>query len=259
MTGRLNITAETPLIIENEKNIIPIIIVDTSENSDIEKLMQKIKTYENGILILSDKIVVSSNLLNQDRSIDLTNVPAGVIDNKQEFLNMLDENNMMYIYMLIFETVFIYLFIVYLSSNIVDAVVLGVLGYIFARIVRLRLRFKATFNIGIHALTLPILLNLIYIAINTFIGFKISYFQWMYTSISYIYVAVAILMIKAEIINQKIQLMQLQKIQEQANEEEKLEEEEEKQAKQDKDNNKEEKKDKKEKELDGEQPEGSNA
>lgn len=255
--GRLEITAETPLLIENEKNIIPIIAIDASENADREGLMQKIKNYENGILILSDKIVVSSSLLNEDRSIDLTDVPAGVIDNKQELMNMLDETNMMYIYMLIFETVFIYLFIVYLTSNLVDAFVLGVLGYIFARIVKLRLRFKATLNIGLHALTLPIFLNLIYIAINTFTGFKINHFQWMYTSISYIYVAVAILMIKAEIINQKIQLIELEKIQEKVAEEEQVEEKpEEKEDKQDDDKKK---KDKKDENLNGEQPEGSNA
>jgi len=106
------------------------------------------------------------------------------------------------------------LFIVYLSSNAVDSIVLGALGFVFARIVRLKLKFKATFNIGVHALTLPIILNLIYIIVNTYSGFTVTYFGWMYTTISYIYVAVAILMIKAEIINQKIELTKINKIQE---------------------------------------------
>jgi len=78
---------------------------------------------------------------------------------------------------------------------------------------KLRLRYKATFSLGAHAITLPVILNLIYVIINTYTGFTINNFQWMYTSISYIYVVVAILMIKTEIINQRIQLIKLQEIQ----------------------------------------------
>ena len=66
----------------------------------------------------------------------------------------------------------------------------------------------------------------------------------MYTTISYIYVAVAILMIKTEIINQRIQLIRLQKIQEKVAKEEQIDIEK--------------PKEKKEK-GEGEQPEGSNA
>ena len=235
------------------------IIIDTSENVDTEKLVQKINAHENGIAFLSDRIIVSSSLLIEDKSISLEGIPEGAIDNKQELLSLLDESNMIYIYILIFETILIYFFIIYLASNFVDVIVLGALGYIFARIVRLRLRFKATFNIGIHAISLPILLNTAYIIVNTFTGFKINHFQWMYTSISYIYVAVAILMIKTEIINQKIQLMQLKRIQENLEEtqDEEIgdkEDKEEKEEKQDK-----EKEENKKDDIGNEQPEGNNA
>jgi len=257
--GKLTINSKEPIIIENEKSIVPIIIIDTDKDSNIEKHLEKIKLYDTGILVLNDKVTISNNLLAQDQSIYYSNVFAENISSKEEFINLLSGNNMIYTYMLFFITIFVYLFIIYFSSNIVDAIVLGALGYIFARIVRLRLRFKATFNIGIHALTLPIILNLIYIMVNTFTNFTISYFQWMYTTISYIYVAVAILMIKTEIINQKIQLMKLEKIQTKVAEEETLEEDEPKKKK--KEEKKEEQKDEKEdKEKDnGEQPEGSNA
>ncbi len=122
---------------------------------------------------------------------------------------------------------------------------------------KIRLRYKATFNIGVHALTLPLLLNLIYIIVNLFTGFEIRHFQWMYTSISYIYVVVAILMIKTEIINQKIQLIKLREIQ--ANEAKKAEEKDTEEKEKDKEA-KEDKKDEEEKNqgTDGE-PEGSNA
>lgn len=253
--GKLTISSKEPIIIENEKSIVPIIIIDTDKDANTEKHLEKINLYDTGILILNDRITISNNLLAQDQSIYYSNVFTENINSKEEFLNLISGNNMLYTYMLFFVTIFVYLFIIYFSSNLVDAVVLGALGYIFARIVKLRLRFKATFNIGIHALTLPIILNLIYIMVNTFTNFTISYFQWMYTTISYIYVAVAILMIKTEIINQKIQLMKLEKIQTKVAEEDTIEEEpKEKEEKKPED----EKKEEKEKDN-GEQPEGSNA
>lgn len=148
---------------------------------------------------------------------------------------------------------------IYIISNFIDILILGVLGYLFGRIVRLRLKYKATFNIGTYALTLPIILNLIYIIVNTFTGFEIKYFNIMYTSISYIYVAVAILMIKAEIISQKIQLIRIKQIQKQVSEEaeEKIPDEKDEKGQEEK---KEKEKDNKEKgKTAGEEPEGSNA
>ena len=82
--------------------------------------MKKVKKYENGLLILSDKIVISSNLFNEDRAIELSSISGGAIDNKQEFLDMLNNSKITYICMIVFETAFIYLFIVYLASNFVD-------------------------------------------------------------------------------------------------------------------------------------------
>ena len=51
---------------------------------------------------------------------------------------------------------------------------------------------------AIHALTLPIILNLAYIFINTLTGFKIEYFQIMYNIVSYIYILAAVLIIKSD-------------------------------------------------------------
>lgn len=161
---------------------------------------------------------------------------------------------MLQVYGAFIFTILIYLFVAYFISNMLDVLVLGILGYIFARIVKIKLRYKAAFNISVYAITLPILLNLLYLIVNTFTGFQIEYFQWMYTSISYIYVVVAILMIKTEIIHQRIQLIKLREIQKQASEEAK---EVEPRNQEKKEEDKEEKEDKKEKT--GEEPEGSKA
>jgi len=254
--GKLNVKTEEPIIIENKESAIPIIIIDTSEHVNINKLEEKASLYNNGIILVSNRVIISSELLSQNQTISYSNLIGQDINNKEEFINMISTKNMIYTYMIFFMTIFVYLFIVYLSSNAVDSIVLGALGFVFARIVRLKLKFKATFNIGVHALTLPIILNLIYIIVNTYSGFTVTYFGWMYTTISYIYVAVAILMIKAEIINQKIELTKINKIQEEKNEnEEDNIEKEEKETKEDK----KEKKENEEKDKTGEEPETNNA
>ncbi len=256
--GILTVSAEEePIIIESEEELIPIIIIDTSEDANVEEYEEKINLYDMGIIVLKDKIIVSSSFLTQDENINYSSIFQENIESKEELLGLISGNNIGQIYVVFLSTIFIYLFVVYFTSNLIDGIVLGVLGYLFARIVRLRLKFKATYNIGLHALTLPILLNLIYIMVNTFTNFTITHFQWMYTTISYIYVAVAILMIKTEIINQKIQLIKLERIQEKVAEEEQIEVEEPKEEKKEKDGEKKEQEDKKKDE--GEQPEGSNA
>lgn len=200
-----------------------------------------------------------SKVLTGEESIYYSNIITEDIQNKAEFINLLSGSNIMYVYLLFGLTIFIYMFMVYLASNLVDAIILGAIGYIFARIVKVRLKYKATFIMGIYALTLPIILNLIYIIVNTFTGFTISYFQWMYTTISYIYIAVAILMIKTEIITQQLQLAKITQIQEEIHEEVLEEERKETEEDKSKEEQKEEKEEKKENKQSGEQPEGSNA
>ena len=231
---------------------MPVVIIDTSEEADRESLIEKINAYNNGILVLSDRAVISSEIFIEDEEILYSNLEIEDIESKEEIVDLLTIDTEK-IYVAFAITIFIYLFTIYCISNIIDAVILGMLGYVFARIVGLRLKYKATFNIGIYSLTLPIILKLIYISINTMTGFVINYFGWMYTSISYIYVAVAILMIKAEIINQKIELMKLQAIQEKVVEEAVEEETKKEEKSEEEDKNEEKEQD------DGEQPEGSNA
>lgn len=206
---------------------------------------------------MSDKMILQSNLLNTEETIYYSNIFSFDIVGKTNFLNMISGRNLLYTNIAFFVTLLIYLFVVYLSSNLVDCVVLGAIGYLFARIMKLRLRFRATFNIGVHAISLPLILNLIYIIVNLFTGFEIRYFQWMYTTISYIYVVVAILMIKTEIINQKIQLIKLREIQ--AKEAKEAEEERPKEETKEENREEDKKQSEKEKEKSDGEPEGSNA
>lgn len=257
--GKLNVKSDEKIEIISEDNIIPAVIVDTSEEANIDENLKKVEPYQVGIVFSSDRVILQSSFLAENETIYYSDILENDISNKAELLEMISFSNASGLYFTFFITILIYLFTVYFSSNIIDAIVLGVLGYIFARIVRLRLKYRACFNIGVYALTLPLLLNLIYVLVNTYTGFEISHFQWMYTSISYIYVAVAILMIKTEIINQKIQLIRLREIEKQAKEEAIEKPDEEKQEEDKEEKEKEDKENKEEKKSNGEEPEGSNA
>lgn len=261
--GELKVQSDEEIIIENENSVVPIIIVNTSENANQNSYEAKLKGYDVGILLLSDKMVFSSSVLQEPQSISYSELLDEDIENKEELLNAISTRNIMQYYLIFGGTLAIYLYVLYFMSSLIDAIVLSVLGYLIARFLKIRLKYKATFNIGIHSLTLSIILNLIYILVNTFTGFEIKYFQWMYTSISYIYVVVAILMIKTEIINQKIQLVRLRQIQEkearEAEEAEKEEKQEDKKEEKQDENKQEEQEKEKKSETSGEEPEGSNA
>ena len=144
-------------------------------------------------------------------------------------------------------------------NTFIDAAMLGVLGLIVARLIGIRMKYKATVNIGIHALTLPLILQIIYLTVNILTGFEVKYFQWMYTTISYIYVVVAILMIKTQFINQQIELMKIKLEQEKIREETNQQEEQKNEEPEEKQENPEDKDKKEEDNNLGAEPEGTNA
>lgn len=119
----------------------------------------------------------------------------------------------------IFIVMTIYLFIIYFSSVLMDALVLAILGYITCSILKIKLKPSALYNIAIYALTLPIILNAIYMIINIFTGFTVKYFQVMYTAISYIYVISSILIIKSDFIKKQAELTKILSEQEKVKEE----------------------------------------
>ena len=62
--------------------------------------------------------------------------------------------------------VFIVEFIQYFIYILLNAVILAIMGQVLSIILRLKMKFNETYKMGIYALTLPTLLELIYIIIN---------------------------------------------------------------------------------------------
>lgn len=236
----LSVNDGAEIVVITNKEILPVIIINTEANSEqTDKYIEDISKYESGVIVLNDKIIYKNESLTQNIEYVYKDIASkyGINEfDKQEVIDTINNLNTMQLYYAFFLVTFIYMFIIYFVSTLFDALMLAILGYLVGRIIGIKIKFNASFNMGVYALTLPIILNLIYIVVNTFTGFYIKYFQWMYTTISYIYIIVAILIIKTDLINRQIELKKLVEEQEKVRKE--LEEKQ-KQKENNKENNKE--------------------
>ena len=193
------------IIYENEENIIPIIVINTSDEPNIEKYKNKVKLYNYGFIILKDRILIGQAVANDFRAIEYKDFYLDDMS-KEDIISSLKDKTL-YIFLSI--VIFISEYLNYFIYTMLMAVTLSLIGQIIAFILRLRMKFNITYIIGIYSLTLPIILNIVYIIVNSLTGFVIQYFNWMYTTISYIYVCVAILMIKTDFINLKREMTRI--------------------------------------------------
>lgn len=224
--GTLIVDSEDPIIIEDYKDVLGKVIIDT--NGTVEKYEQD---KEAGILLLKDKCVILSNSSMGQVTYDYEELAKsyGVTEfTKQDIVDSIESMNIVSLYSSVYFVMFVYFFIIYFITIFMDVLLLSVLAYLVSRISRIKLKFAPSFGIAVHAITLPVILNLIYIIVNLFTGFEIKYFQLMYSTISYIYVIVAILMIKTDFIQRQMELIKLAQEQEKVREEMKQKEEAEK-------------------------------
>lgn len=256
----------------NTDDFINAKIIISTENADEEKIQENIDKIESspiGILILKDKILIknefSTKLIEYSYKTISEQYNINKID-KTEILSMLSGQTVYNFLIAFATTILIYMFIVYLSSILIDILLLVLLAYIVTRISGLRLKYSAIYNIAAYSLTLPLILNMIYFVVNRLTGFTIEYFSIMYRAIASIYIITAILMIKSDVIKKQIELNKIIEEQEKVKEEIKRKEEEKKQReeqeKRQKEKEEKQKKEKKERKKEegevGETPEGDN-
>lgn len=229
--GTLTMASEEPVVIEDYKDVFGKIIIDTNITGNET---EKYESEKEGILILKDKcIILANNAMGQVayKYEDIANNYNISDFTKQDVVNYVEGMNIVSICASVYFVIFVYLYIIYFISIFMDVLLLSVLAFVISRISRIKLKYAPSFGIAVHAITLPVLLNLIYIIVNLLTGFQIKYFQLMYSTISYIYVIVAILMIKTDFINRQMELMKIAEEQEKVKEEMRKKEEEEKQRK----------------------------
>lgn len=276
--GKLNIESEDIIKISEENSITGYTIIDTKteDEQEINKYINEIQEVGSGLIVLKDKVILKNSAVVGTINYEYKEVfgQIGIEQfTKQDVINYANSSKIISLYVSVFLTIFIYSFIMYMLTTLSNAVFLSVFGWITTWIAKIKMRFVAIFNMAVYALTLSVILNMLYIAINIFIDFNIEYFQVMYVSVAAIYLVAAIFILKSEFIKKQAELMKIVEAQEIVRKE--LEQEKEKEEKQkNKDTDKEEDKakkkekgdkeakSKKKKEKDnniGQEPEGSNA
>lgn len=161
--------------------------------------------------------------------------------NKTDLVKYLTSEKMYKFYASYGVTIFVYLLFVNVLVAFLDSLEIAILGWITTTIARIRMRFVAIYNMAVYALTLPMILNILYIVLNYFTDFTITYFQVAYITIAYIYLAATIFILKDDFIRkmqeiEKIKQEQIkvkQEIKEEEKKEEKKEEEPEEKDKKD--------------------------
>lgn len=249
-----------------------IINTETTDEEEIQANINEISSSQNGILILKNRIIIknefSTNLSEYTYKTISEQYNINKID-KTEILNMLSGQAINRVLTIFFITVLLYMFIIYVSTMLIDILLLVVLAYIVTRISGLKLKYSAIYNMASYSLTLPVILNIIYFVVNRLTGFTIEYFQIMYTALASIYIITAILMIKSDVIKKQIELNKIIEEQEKVKqelkrkEEERKEQEEQERRRQEREKRqkREQEKEKKENKEGGaeETPEGGNA
>lgn len=232
---------EATIIEKNDMNINYSIIVDTNvdeESNLVEEYTKRVESYDIGFVFLKDKILIKTGLSDQAQSIPYETITSqygiGKFD-KEALVQYLDNIDFISGYIALYLTLLIYLFCTYFIATLLETVLLFVLGFFTTRVFRVNLLRKQIYSLALYALTLPILLNAIYIPINILTGFEIKYFQIMYTTVSYIYLITAILLIRSELIKQQADLKQIEKVQEEVKQEIEEREKEDKKEEKDKD------------------------
>lgn len=241
------------------------VIIDTKTDSEeqINKYIDQVSDEENAIIILKDKLILKETGLQGTANYDYKKVfeEMGITEfNKAQLVNYLTSSNMMSLYLNMFLVLFIYAFIIYLINTLFYIIIISIVGYVATIILKLKIRFVAVFNMGIYAITLPTILNMIYIIVNAFYRYTINYFEIMYVLVASIYMMAAIFILKLEFNKKQGEVQKIVEVEKEVKKE--MEEKQKENKEKDKETNDKEKKKKEDTEddnVDGEEPEGSNA
>ena len=217
--GILKVESENVITISEDDSVMGKTIIDTKTEDEqiINQYINSVTESGEGIIILKDKAIIKSSGVAGTVSYSYKDAleQLGINEfKKQDVVNYVNSSQIVTLYVSVFLTVFVYAFIMYLLTTISNAVLLSFFGYITTLLARIKIRYAAIFNMSVYALTLSIILNMLYVAINIFITFNMEYFQVMYVAVAAIYLVAAILILKTEFIKQQFELTKIAEAQE---------------------------------------------
>lgn len=259
---QINPVKDETMNIETE---VATLIIDTNTNEEetIREYEKRIDKNGLGIIWLNNKVVLYANGVEEAHYYGdiLTGLEITEF-NKSDFIDFFTNNNK--IYLAYFIMMLIATFTAYFITTLIDILILSIFGVLTSYMTGIKMRYRAVFNMSVYALTLSILLKLIYVLVGMFTDFTIKYFDFMYTAIGYICLVAAIFMIKSDVIKQQMELIRLREEKKRKAEEEHKEEKNDEQKEDKKDEkNKEEREGSEEKETEapdeGTENQGSHA
>ena len=195
-----------------------IIDLSTDDQNIITKYENTIKddskTNNTGFIILKDKVIQVAKLeegVEGESKISMTyeEVMQNIFGSneieitKSNLLEYLDGNGRTSILIVNFFSYFIAYFIIYISSGLIYALILALIGYISVKITKVKLTFAQTFSMAIYAFTLSNILNMIYFVVNYFAGITIKYFDIAYIILAYVYMVTVIFLIKTDFLRKQ--------------------------------------------------------
>lgn len=252
------------VIRKEDENLGKIIIDVNQDNEDeINKYIESISANENGIVILKNKVILKEAGMNGTINYSYEDLfsKIGLTEfNKQQLIDYMSSSKILSIYFNLFIVLFMYAFTIYFVNIIIDIFLISIFGFIASLITKLKIKYVAIFNMAVYSTTLAILLDAIYIVVNSLFNYSIKYFDVMFILVSTIYMFAAIFMIKSDFIKkQQVEVTKIVEVEKQIKDEmnKKDKEKEDKpkeQTKKPKTKNKEE-----DNKDDKEEPEGSNA
>ena len=148
--------------------------------------------------------------------------------NKQELVNYMTSSGMNSYYIRYVIAIVVNLLLVNVMVALLDTLQLAILGWITTIVARIKMKFVAIYNMSIYALTLSMILNIVYIIINYFVDFTIEYFQIAYMAIAYIYLAASIFILKDDFMKRQEEVEKIKQEQIKVREEIRKQEEEKK-------------------------------
>ena len=219
--GKINAEIENPIIItEINNSAIDKIVIDPNAETEETKNSSKIanEIVGNTIYFFKDQVILVARAENGqtneqpytygDFIKSYTQEDIKEFD-KQGLVEYMTSSRMNSYYIRYVVAILINLLLVNVLVALLDTLQLAILGWITTLVARIRMKFVAIYNMSIYALTLSMILNIVYIIINYFVDFTIDYFQIAYIAIAYIYLAASIFILKDDFMKRQEEVEKL--------------------------------------------------
>lgn len=218
--GILDVNSENP--IESDLQIGKIIIdTKTEENEKIDNYLSS-DSESNVIVVLKNKLILKEQSVESSVNYSYVDLfgEMGITEfNKDQLLSYLSGDGILKLYSGIAIGLIFYTFVIYFINTMLNIIIIASVACVAALILKMKPKVSMMFNMGVYAVTLSTILNMLYIILNSLTGFKIVYFDVMYTVIASIYIIAAVFIMKSDLIKKQGEVQKIVEVEKELKEE----------------------------------------